>query len=288
MTNIRVNLIGAGRVGRTLLGLLRPLPGYSIQDVLSGRYASAQEAVKAVDAGRAVETYSELRTADLWVLAVPDSQISKAATEISDHFTGHADGVLPPVAFHCSGFYAADQLAALGDIGWQLASVHPVLTFSDPETAIRQFAGTYCGVEGDTSALDMIQKMISAMGAHAFPIHSDSKSIYHAAAVISNNFTVVLQGIARDAWREAGVPDDIAKNLNETLLRATCENVTAFGPWAALTGPAARGDEVVVRQQGKDVSQWDSAVGNIYKELSLLARKMKADERARGNDSLEN
>lgn len=280
MTKIRVNLIGAGRVGRSFLGLLRALPEYAIQDVLSGRFASAQEAVKTVGAGRAVESYSDLRAADVWILTVPDSRISSVAGEIAKSCKEQVEDGGVPVAFHCSGFYGADKMAALQELGWRLASVHPVLTFSDPETAIEHFAGTYCGIEGDAPALETVRSMLTAMGAQPFLINSDSKSIYHAAAVISNNFTVVLQGIARDAWREAGVGDDIATALNATLLRATCDNVTALGPWPALTGPAARGDDAVVRQQGRDVARWDPAVGRVYRELSLLAQKMAGDERA--------
>ena len=54
MSKLKVNLVGAGRVGQTLLGLLKTLPGYAIQDVLSSRYTSAQDAVQFAGAGRAV------------------------------------------------------------------------------------------------------------------------------------------------------------------------------------------------------------------------------------------
>lgn len=275
MTEISVNLIGAGRVGQTLLGLLKSLPGYSIQDVLSRRQISAQGAVEFAGAGRAVETYAELRSADLWILAVPDSQISEAANEIAMVLKDHEVGDMPPVAFHCSGFFPADQMAPLGRLGWRLASVHPVLTFSDPATAILQFHGIFCGIEGDDAALVFVEPLLREMGAIPFHIKAENKSLYHAAAVISNNFTVVLQALAREAWTASGVPDEIAKQLNNTLLKATYENVEAHGPVGALTGPAARGDDDVVRQQGRDVARWNPAAGALYKELSLLAKKMK-------------
>ncbi|WP_300548315.1 DUF2520 domain-containing protein [Roseovarius sp.] len=277
MSKLKVNLVGAGRVGQTLLGLLKTLPGYAIQDVLSFRYTSAQDAVQFAGAGRAVATYTELKPADLWILTVPDTQISAVAAEIAKVFKGRGVDEPLPVAFHCSGFFAADQLAPLDDLGWRLASVHPVLTFTDPATSVKRFKGTYCGVEGDGTALGLVEGLLKEIGGIAFHIKSDSKSLYHAAAVISNNFTVVLQAIAREAWAAAGVPDDIAKQLNITLLEATCENVAAHGPLAALSGPAARGDTFVVTQEGRDVTRWHPAAGVIYNELSLLAQKLKAD-----------
>lgn len=281
MTKIRVNLVGAGRVGQTLLGLLRLLPEYSVQDVLSRRLTSAQDAIQFAGTGRAVERYTELRSADLWILAVPDSQISITATEIADVFKGRDVGDPPPVAFHCSGFFAADQMTPLNRLGWRLASVHPVLTFTDPATASQQFVGTFCGIEGEEPALVSIEQLLRRLGAIPFHIKSENKSLYHAAAVISNNFTVVLQAIAREVWAAAGVPDDIAKQLNTTLLKATYENVAAFGPLGALTGPAFRGDDAVVRQQAEDVTRWDPAAGTLYKELSSLATNMKVQGKIR-------
>ncbi|MDP5220732.1 DUF2520 domain-containing protein [Ruegeria sp. 2205SS24-7] len=277
MAKTKVNLIGAGRVGQTLLGLLRRSRRYAVQDILSSRLSSAEHAVQFAGTGRALEHYADLAPAELWILAVPDSQISVVAAEIAKAFEYHDLNEPPPVVFHCSGFFPADQMAPLQKLGWRLASVHPALTFAEPVTSIQQFEGTLCGVEGESSALELVEDFLDEIGAIPFRINSESKSLYHAAAVISNNFAVVLQAIAREAWAKAGVPDDIAKQLNTKLLQATCENVVAYGPLGALTGPASRGDTFVVAQQGKDVAAWHPAAGIVYKELSLLAQKLKTD-----------
>lgn len=276
MTQTTVNFIGTGRVGKTMLGLLKSRPEYVVQDIASSRLESAQEAVAFAGIGRAVAQIADLRPADIWIIAVPDAQIATVAHEIATEAADRVCRDTPPLAFHCSGFFAADQLAPLGRLGWHVASVHPVLTFADPELAVQQFKGAFCGIEGDDASLARVTPLINAMGAKAFPIKSDSKSLYHAAAVISNNFTVVLQGIARAAWAEAGVPDDIAEHLNRSLLKATYENVAAHGPLGALTGPASRGDDDVVARQGADVTNWDPSVGALYTDLSARAKKMKA------------
>ena len=277
MGQLKVNLIGAGRVGQTLLRLLSELPGYDVQDVLSNSIASAEKAVTFAGAGRVAQNYDALRSADIWILAVPDTKIAEAADNLAKVFGVGAEGSSVPVAFHCSGFFPADQMQALRKIGWHLASVHPVLTFATPDRAVRQFKGVLCGVEGDDPALEVITPLLEKMGAAPFSIRSESKSLYHAAAVISNNFTVVLQAIAREAWAEAGVDAEITEQLNDTMLRATYENVSADGPRAALTGPAARGDDFVVAKQGADVANWDPAVGQVYKELSNMARRLKSE-----------
>jgi len=279
MKQCRVNLIGAGRVGKTLLGLMKAQPGYVVQDVLSARVSSAQAAVGFVGAGHVVEALAQMSPADLWILAVPDTRIAEMADRMATHVAPMGPGEAPPIVFHCSGFFSSDLLRPLRGLGWQLASLHPVLSFADPAEAMRQFPGTHCGVEGDAGAVERLKSLLTNLGAIPFELQADSKSLYHAAAVISNNFTVVLQAIAQEAWSEAGVPDDIAARLNTNLLRATCENVTALGPQDALTGPAARGDRSVVTQQGADVARWHPEAGALYEQLSMLAARLKTQGR---------
>ena len=271
----KVNVIGAGRVGQTLIRLLNTLEDYCVQDVMSARYPSAQKAARLSGNGRAVEDYADLRPADIWIISVPDTQISAVASELQNTFANRKPGAHDPVAFHCSGYFPADQMASLRALNWHLASAHPVLSFADPLVAQEQFKGALCGLEGDREAKEVVRPMLEAVGAECFSIRSESKSLYHAAAVISNNFTVVLQAIAREAWAEAGVPDAVAQQLNTKLLNSTAENVDAFGPRQALTGPAARGDELVVSEQGADVARWYPAAGKLYEELSRMARNLK-------------
>ncbi|MCV0425533.1 MAG: DUF2520 domain-containing protein [Roseibium sp.] len=274
MSQMMVNLIGAGRVGQTFLRLLSDVPDCTIQDILSHTYSSAENAVRFAGAGRAVHDYTQLRPADLWILAVPDTQIAVVAEQLAGALSKHESN--QSIVIHCSGFFAAEQMSALRQLGWKLASVHPVLTFATPELAVRQFKGVFCGIEGDAAALETLNPLLEKIGAKPFPVESESKSLYHAAAVISNNFTVVLQAIAREAWAEAGVPGYVAEQLNNSMLRATYENVSSEGPQTALTGPAARGDEYVVTKQGEDVARWHPAAGKIYQEMSQLAHRLKS------------
>lgn len=255
--------------------LLKETSDYSIQDVMSSNFRSAQEATDLIGAGRAVQDYAQLKPADLSLLTVPDTQISEVAQKLSDTFDVEAHGEQPSVAVHCSGFFPADEMAPLRKLNWHLASIHPVLSFTDPVAAQQQFKGALCGLEGDEEAIKTVRRLVDRLGADSFPINSETKSLYHAAAVFSNNFTVVLQAIANEAWTQAGVPSEIARKLNKTLLQGTIENVIAEGPRNALTGPAARGDTYVVTRQGEDVSKWHPAAGQIYKAMSELAKELK-------------
>ncbi len=283
MSQIKVNVIGAGRVGQTLIRLLDTLDEFLVQDVLSARFQSAQEAAQLARIARAVENYSDLRPADLWIISVPDTQISAVASDLERAFRTRGGDKQQTVAFHCSGYFPAEQLAPLRKLNWHVASVHPVLSFADPDVAMVQFKGALCGLEGDEEAKDFVRPMFEKFGAECFSIRSESKSLYHAAAVISNNFAVVLQAIAREAWAEAGVSDEVAQRLNTSLLTSTAENVAAFGPQRALTGPAARGDEKVVSNQGADVARWHPVAGETYEQMSRMARNLKINGSTRSS-----
>lgn len=269
-----LNVIGCGKVGQTLARLLAARGVCDIQDLKGTDVTDAQRAAAFIQAGRPVATLEDMRPANFWLIAVPDTRIATVAAEMAASFTGRELGRHgEPVAFHCSGFLPASALAPLRVLGFHLASTHPVLTFADPVSAVAQFPGTPCGLEGEEPALEALRPCFEAIGGLCFPVLTEHKPLYHAAAVFSNNFTVVLQSIAREAWQAAGVPDDLALKIQASLLRATVQSVLNLGP-RAITGPAARGDEAVVRLQGAQVFRWNPDAGVVYQELSRLANRL--------------
>lgn len=260
-----VNIIGAGRVGRTFHSLLGP----AVQNVISRSHAAAAQSVHSVGFGRAT-TLDVADQADIWLLTVPDRSIAQVADTLA------AQGHGPATAIHCSGFHRSDIMAPLAQAGWHLASLHPNLSFAMPEAAAARFAGTPCGIEGDAAAVDAAEGLVRAMEGTPFHIASEHKALYHAAAVFSNNFATVLQAVARNAWRDAGVPEEHIDAIHASLLTATVENVLKAGPSSALTGPAARGDHAVVDAQGDAVQSWNSDAGQLYRILSAMAARLKS------------
>ena len=270
-----INLIGAGRVGETLLRLMAANPAVTLQDVFRTNRAYAEMAVTSAGAGRIVGKITDMSPADIWFLTVPDTQIVVVAEQLA------AVGALPAIAVHCSGFHAADVMVPLRTAGWQLVSAHPNRSFADPASAAADFPGTPVGIEGDAEAADQVDALMTELGGRTFRVASDQKALYHAAAVFSNNFATVLQAVAREAWRDAGVPDDIAEALNATLLSATARNVEQLGPQAALTGPAARGDSEVIARQGACVAEWHPEAGRLYAMLTEMAKSLKENGETR-------
>lgn len=270
---LRLNVIGTGRVGQTLARLWQERGLCQVQDLMARHPDSAARAQAFIGNGWVCRNMDEMREADLWMVTVPDSQVAEVAAQLAQCLQSRQ---VPPasLAFHCSGFLPASALVPLQSLGWQAASVHPVLNFASPQAGVARFAGTPCGLEGDAHAKLTLQSLFEAIGGECFDVQPEHKSLYHGAAVFASNFMVVLQAIAREAWQSAGVPTHMIPRVNEALVRATLENTLTLGPAGAIVGPAARGDAAVVRMQGECVSQWHPEAGQIYRDMSVLARRL--------------
>ena len=269
-----LNLLGAGRVGRTLGRLWQSQGVLQVQDVLTTASASAEAAVQFIGAGRAVDALENMRAADCWFLAVPDRQIAASAAALAA-----ARRAAPPaLAFHASGALAAAELAPLQAAGWRIASAHCILSFATPASAVEQFAGTPCALEGDAAAVTALQPLLNAIGARCFTVAAQHKLLYHAAAVFATNFLPVLQATAESLWLHSGVPPALLPELRASLLRNAVDNIVALGPAGALTGPAARGDLALVQRQGQAVTQWNAQAGAAYAALSELAGRLARDD----------
>ena len=83
-------------------------------------------------------------------------------------------------------------------------------------------------------------------GGRPFRISDTVKPLYHAAAVFSSNYLVVVEALAERLLAAAGVEEAAA--LLEPLARTSFDRTFSLGPTAALTGPASRGDAGTIRR----------------------------------------
>ena len=271
-----LNLVGAGHVGRALGRLFAAGGAFTVQDVLTRNAASAREAVDFIGAGQACTTLAQMRPARVWMLAVGDDAIVPACEALATH--GQLAGA---IVFHCSGAKASGELQAARAAGAHVASVHPVRSFADPQAVAADFAGTFCGIEGDQEALALLEPAFAAIGARLVRIDPTAKTVYHAAAVFASNYLVTVVDAALRAYEAAGVPASVARELARPLATEALVNVFRLGPEAALSGPVARGDFATVARQQQAVMRWDAATGRLYEALvpptAELARRKRGE-----------
>lgn len=275
-----LNIIGPGRVGRTLGALLQRAGLCAVQDVLSAEIATAESAVAFIGAGRAVRVLRDMRAANLWLLTPPDAAIASVATALA------ATGQVRPgdVVFHCSGSQASSLLVPLSAAGAWIASVHPLKSFADPLAAEQTFKGTYCAAEGDVPALAVLTPLFEQLGARIASIDPAGKTLYHAASVLVCNDLTALMEAGLRAYEQAGIERHTAQAMMEPLVRETLDNVFALGTMRALTGPVARGDADVLARQLAALQALDPRIADAYRALNRIALDLA---RAQGGASTE-
>ncbi|MBK7049755.1 MAG: NAD(P)-binding domain-containing protein [Rhodoferax sp.] len=109
-----LNIVGCGRVGRTLGRLWHSQGTFRVQDVLTGSKHTAIDAVEFIGQGHAVSTLAAMRAADLWMLAVPDRQIAQVADDLAQTTLARQHSAL---AFHCSGALTTSELSPIAGPG---------------------------------------------------------------------------------------------------------------------------------------------------------------------------
>lgn len=267
-----LNVVGPGRVGRSLSRLWLDAGVAQLQAVLARQPGHAQAAIEALCAGTACTALAQMPRADVWLLAVPDTQIAIVAAQLAE--LSQTRGWAPAQAWHCSGFLTSAEMTPLQALGWDVASAHPALSFADPDRACAQFPGTVCALEGTAAALQRAQVAFEQIGGRCFELQAAQKPLYHGAAVFASNFLPVLQAVATELWQGTGVPPAWVPGLAQGFLTQVSSNVQALGPRGALTGPAARGDGAVLAAQGQAMNARDAALGEAYASLSELAGRL--------------
>jgi predicted short-subunit dehydrogenase-like oxidoreductase (DUF2520 family) len=275
-----LNIIGAGRVGRTLASLWEEKRTFAMRDVLDRTPHAARSAAAFIGDGRAVNSIAEMKPADVWMLTPQDASIISCSEDLA------ASGLLRAgdIVFHCSGAMPSGVLQAAVACGAHVAGVHPLKSFADPRDAVRNFTGTYCAAEGAREALEVLKPAFERIGARVSEIDANFKTIYHAASVIVCNYLTALMEAGLKCYEKSGLPRDTASAMMEPLVRETVENVFRLGTVKALTGPIARGDHAVVAKQMQALADWDPRLAALYRELGLVATDLsRAQGEADGN-----
>src|SRR5207244_12357367 len=123
---------------------------------------------------------------------------------------------------------------------------HPLVPFSDPEVSAELLRKGWVGVDGDNAAKNASRRLAGHLGARVLEIPPGRKPAYHAAAVISSTFPVVLASVARHLPHDIGIPDASAYQAVESLMSGALANMRQALPDEALTGPIVGGDAEAV------------------------------------------
>jgi predicted short-subunit dehydrogenase-like oxidoreductase (DUF2520 family) len=219
---MRLGILGGGRAAWAFGSAWRkigwPLAGVWLRD------ESPSHIAELLDTAR-VDLPDLARDSELLLVGVSDRAIHQVTAAIpeTEALVWHASGALPAPP----GGFSLHPLRALPPVGRPSGLQGTLLVFE--------------GEHRHTAKL-----IAAAIGARFAEVTSDQKPLYHAAAVFGSNYVAAVLEIAERLMARAGV-EGTREDLAE-LARSALENWASHTDDARFTGPAARGDEEVVRR----------------------------------------
>jgi predicted short-subunit dehydrogenase-like oxidoreductase (DUF2520 family) len=209
------------------------------------------------------------------ILAVPDDAIPPLAHMLGASGRVHAEQVV----LHLSGSRGHEVLQSLAASGAGLGSLHPLQTLVEPDRAPLHLRGAWAAVEGMPRAVETAERLARAVGLRPFRVRAQDKARYHAGAVFASNYFVVVEWVAEQLLRQAGLSEAEAWAALRPLVRGTLDNLVREGPLQGLTGPVLRGDSETV---ARHLAVLPEEVARLYRELGGtaldLARRRGLDE----------
>lgn len=232
-----VTIIGVGRLGGAL-ALALSKKGYRIRELVSRNKEKAEKIANLITPKPTILGDNELEKVSAAVIFITtqDSEIQTVADELAEKLENL------PFIFHTSGSRSSKILSRLSDEGFEVASFHPLVSFSDSINSVDNFKDAFVCVEGDSEAVLIAKQIVIDLGGNHFSIEPKFKTLYHASAVTACGHLVALLSDAIDMLSKCGVEKQQAQEILLPLVKSTINNLSTQTPAEALTGTFARGD----------------------------------------------
>lgn len=248
--NIKIHIIGFGRLGKLLYKLLNNA-GFRDINVITKDDDLPSES-------------------EFLIICTPDSVIKKVSNQLANSIR-IVDGMM---AVHCSGILGSDALKALKDKGVLTACLHPMQSVTSETVSLEH---TYFDLEGDEAAIIQLEELVKHFGADSFRVTAEEKELLHVSAVIASNYLVTLADLALRISETSAIPQKDLLSAILPLMNSSLQNLEKLSTSEALTGPIARGDvhtvqrHIILLQDKPDLLE-------IYKKLGLLTLELIRSE----------
>jgi len=260
--SLTISFIGTGNLGKTLGRLIIKNKLATILGIFNRTPSHSIQAMQFIEDGEIYHDITALPHSEIIFITTPDDAISEAGLLLSQN-----QHIKPGcIIVHCSGSLTSDILLPMKQLGCYVASIHPMRSFAKPEISVEQYKGTYCAIEGDKEATDIITQLFNAIGSVTYFINKDKKLIYHASGIFASNYLVTLAQQSLSCLLDAGVEKEMAMEVLVNIMKGTILNLEKTkSPEQSLTGPIQRGDLSTIKKHLNAFS--DSKQQELYAAL---------------------
>ncbi len=271
-----IGIIGSGKLGVSL-GRYFKKGGFSISGV-SGIDPKEVEIASEMIGTRSIFSVKKLLiSSKIVMVAVPDDQIGRVWEEIKGK---ELEGKL---VFHTSGTLSSKVFKGAEKYGVRVASLHPMMTFSDRMTEIQRMREMTIALEGECRELEEIIKML---GNNYFKVAAKTKVRYHLGGVYACNLLLPMVSRGIENLMMCGLKEGEAKTVLMPLIEKTIDNIKLKGVKGAVSGPLERGDIGTIE---KHLECQDRRERKLYIEgskelLKILDRRNQKIEKLLGDE----
>lgn len=250
----RIVLVGAGNLA-TSLGMALQKASAAPVAVFSRTLDSACALAMRLGC-KATTDIASLPDADTVIISVSDNALPDVAMAVARRYPD-------ALVLHTAG---SVPMQLLGDAGCKRFGVlYPMQTFS--KTRITDFDNVSIFVEGNTDvALEQILSLARLTGGRIHVATSEQRKYLHLAAVFACNFSNAMYAMSAELLESHGLSFEAML----PLIDETAAKVHQLHPRKAQTGPAQRGDTIVMDAQR---NRLDGIMRQIYDLTSDYIQK---------------
>jgi predicted short-subunit dehydrogenase-like oxidoreductase (DUF2520 family) len=261
MKDLRIGIVGCGRVGRTL-GQALAQAGYNVAGAWSRSAADLGTLIGEVPGAAAMASAQHVADACNFVwLTVSDDAIESVASAI--HWRPEQRVV------HCSGATEVAALARVGREGGSFGGFHPLQMFANPAVALKGLPGCTVGIEAEGGFEAELRQVAQDLGCVPIRVPQGSRAAYHASAYYVGPFLIALLAEAAALWKSFGADERQTLNALLPLLAGTVAAARDSGLAQGMGGGVARGDVGTVQKHLRALDELQPAIGALYRELAL-------------------
>jgi predicted short-subunit dehydrogenase-like oxidoreductase (DUF2520 family) len=242
---ISITIIGSGNVAQHLIKAISKSSSLELVQVYARNH---EEILQLVASDKIISEPSQLKNADLYLIAVSDDVIKSVSEAIPfrDKLVAHTSGSVAIIDLS-----DANRKAVFYPL--QTLSKHKEINFKEIPICIEA---------QNEMDLDLLKTVANSISDKVFEINSEQRKALHVAAVFVSNFTNHLYKIGNDICIKHHVPFEILS----PLILETAFKIQTLAPIEAQTGPAKRKDTQTINKHLSLLT--DENQKEIYKILT--------------------
>ena len=171
---LRVAVVGFGRVGKTIACLIKQTP-YQLETVILHKEDQEIEIKQLwqINYVTSIERADwDFPLPDLLFITTPDNVIETTASKLA---TYKRDEWKKVIVFHCSGAFSSKLLLPLSNLGASVGSMHPLKSFAQPINSTSELAAVYWCIEGNLQATEIANFLVKTTLGKAVTIEASKK-----------------------------------------------------------------------------------------------------------------